>query len=106
MSQQATRQKARRMAREFASRRRRELLEKERRIVALAEEVMVAIAERDFAVAQAEARAGEALRRLVAEEHLAVSETLVWCGNVVPAREALRLRRLAELIETTDSNAS
>lgn len=106
MSQQAARQKARRTAREFASRRRRELIERERRIVALAEEVMVAIAERDFAVAQAEARAGEALRRLVAEEHLAVSEALVWCGNVVPAREALRLRRLAELEKTTDSNAN
>ncbi|TGN65145.1 hypothetical protein EXE59_15130 [Nocardioides eburneiflavus] len=81
-------------------------MEREKRIVGLAEEVMVAIGERDFAVAEGEARAGEALRRLVAEEHLAISEALVWCGNVVPAREARRLRRLAEIADTSDSNAS
>ena len=45
--------------------------------------VVLAIGERDVAVAEAEAQAGEALRRLVSEEHLAVSEALVWCGNAV-----------------------
>lgn len=105
MSQQTARQRARRTARELASIRRRELIEREKRIVVLAEEVMVAIAERDLAIAEAEARAGEALRRLVAEEHLAFGDALVWCGNVVSAREARRLRRLAEIVDTTDSNA-
>jgi hypothetical protein len=106
MSQQTARQRARRTAREFASKRRRELIEKEKRIAALAEEVMVAIEERDLAIAESEARAGEALRRLVAEENLAVTEALVWCGNVVPEREARRLRRVAETVDTTASNAS
>ena len=106
MSQQTARQRARRTARDFAAKRRRELIEREKRIVALAEEVMVAIGERDVAVAEAEARAGEALRRLVSDEHLAISEALVWCGNAVSGQEARRLRRLADMVHTSDPNAS
>ena len=106
MSQQTARQRARRTARDFAAKRRRELMEREKRIVALAGEVMVGIGERDVAVAEAEGRAGEALTRLVSDEHLAISEALVWCGNAVSGQEARRLRRLAEIAATSGSNAS
>ena len=68
--------------------------------------VVLAIGERDVAVAEAEAQAGEALSRLVSEEHLAVSEALVWCGNAVSGQEARRLRRLAEIVDASGSNVN
>jgi len=96
MSQQTIKQQARRTAREMAEKRRRERAERERRLIDLAERVMVAIGERDAAVAETEKRAGGALRELTEVEGLSLSEAVEWCGETVTAREAKRLRRLAE----------
>ena len=95
MSQQTIRQQARRTAREMAEKRRREREERERRVVDLAEQVMVAIGQRDAAVAEAEKRAGEAMRELIEVEGLSLGEAVEWCGEAVTVREATRLRRLA-----------
>jgi len=95
MSQQTIRQQARRTAREMAEKRRRKRIERERRVVDLAEQVMVAIGQRDAAVAEAEKRAGEALRELTEREGLSLGEAVEWCGETVTVREATRLRRLA-----------
>ena len=95
MSQQTIRQQARRTAREMAEKLRREREARERRVVNLAELVMVAIAQRDAAVAEAEMRAGEALRELTEREGLSLGEAVEWCGETVTVREATRLRRLA-----------
>jgi len=94
MSQQTIRQQARRTAREMAEKRRREREERERRVIDLAEQVMVAIGQRDAAVAEAEKRAGEALRELTEVEGLSLGEAVEWCGETVTVREATRLRRL------------
>ena len=96
MSQQTIKQQARRTAREMAERRRLARVEKERRMTDLAEHVMVAIGERDQAVAAAEARAGEALREWTEAEGLTLAEMVEWCGGLLTAREAARLRRLAD----------
>jgi hypothetical protein len=64
MSQQMSKQQARRTAREMAEKRRREREERERRVIDLAERVMVAIGQRDAAVAETGKRAGQALREL------------------------------------------
>lgn len=95
MSQQTIKQQARRTAREMAEKRRRERAAREARTVDLAEQVMVAIGERDAAVAEAEKRAGVALRELTEVEGLSLGEAVEWCGDTVTLREATRLRRLA-----------
>jgi hypothetical protein len=94
MSQQSIRQQARRTAREVGQRRRRERAEREARTIELAEKVMVAIGERDAAVAEAEMRAGAALRQLTDVEGLSLAEAVEWCGEALSAREVKRLRRL------------
>lgn len=95
ISQQTIRQRARRTTREMAGERRREREERERRVVDLAEQVMVAIGQRDVAVAEAEKRAGEALRELAEVKGLSVGEAVEWCDETVTVREATRLRRSA-----------
>lgn len=95
MGQQAIKQQARRAAREVAERRRLARVEKERRMTDLAEQVMVAVGERDQAVAAAEARAGAALREWTEVEDLTLAEMVEWCGGLLTAREAARLRKLA-----------
>ena len=96
MSRQSVRQAARRAALDVQSRRRRERAERDRRLEHLAVEVLVAIRERDAAVGQAERRAGDALRMMTEDEGLTIREAITWCGGEVTAREAARLRRLAE----------
>jgi hypothetical protein len=58
--------------------------------------VLVAIRERDAAVADAERRAGQALREMTEDEGLSVREAVEWCGDEITTREATRLRRLAK----------
>jgi hypothetical protein len=95
MGKQTIRQRARQAARDTALRRRREREGSERRLTHLAEQVLVALAERDAAVADAERRAGVALRELTDVEGLSLREAVEWCGGQVSVREATRLRRQA-----------
>jgi hypothetical protein len=96
MGQQSIRQQARRAALDAQAKRRRERAEREKRLEGLAVRVLVAVGERDAAVADAERRAGEALREMTVDEGLSVREAAQWCGDEITTREATRLRRLAE----------
>jgi len=96
MGQQSIRQDARRAALDARSKRRRERAEREKRLEGLAVRVLVAVRQRDTAVADAERRAGDALREMTENEGLSVRETVEWCGEEITTREATRLRRLAE----------
>jgi hypothetical protein len=93
MSQQGTRQGARRAALDAAARGRRERAERDRRLEAMAVRVLVAVRERDAAVADAERRAGEALLEMTDREGLSLREAVAWCGGELTTREAARLRR-------------
>jgi hypothetical protein len=94
MGQQSIRQEARRAAQDAQSKRRRERAEREKRLEDLVVRVLVAVGERDAAVADAERRAGEALREMADDEGLSVREAVEWCGEAITTREAKRLRRL------------
>jgi hypothetical protein len=96
MGQQSIRQEARRAALDVQSKRRRERAEREKRLEDLAVRVLVAMRERDAAVADAERRAGQALREMTEDEGLSVREAVEWCGDELTTREARRLRCLAE----------
>lgn len=96
ISQQSIRQEARRTALDVQSKRRRERAEREKRLGALAVRVLVAVREREAAVADADRRAGKALRDMTEDEGLLVREAVKWCGDEITTREATRLRRLAE----------
>ena len=96
MSQQTMRQKARRDARSVMSRRRAALLKRATRLEDLAVQVMTAVGERDAVVAEAERRAGAALREMTRVEGVTLREAVEWCGDQIGVREATRLRRLAE----------
>ena len=96
MGQQSIRQEARRVALEAQSKRRRERAEREKRLEHLAVRVLVAVRERDAAVADADRRAGSALREMTGGEGLSVREAVEWCGGEITTREATRLRRIAE----------
>jgi len=96
MGQQSIRQDARRAALDVQSKRRRERAEREKRLEDLAVRVLVAVGERDAAVADAERRAGEALREMTDDERLSVREAVEWCGDAITTREATRLRRLTD----------
>jgi len=91
MGQQSIRQEARRAALDVASKRRRERAEREKRLEDLAVRVLVAMRERDAAVADAERRAGKALREMTEDERLSVREAAEWCGDEITTREATRL---------------
>jgi hypothetical protein len=97
MSQQTMRQKARRDARSVTSKRRAALLERAKRLEDLAVQVMTAVGERDAAVAEAEQRAGNALREMTTVEGVTLREAVEWCGDQIGVREATRLRRLVEV---------
>src|SRR5450631_3407340 len=99
MGQQSIRQAARRAALDAQSERRRQRAEREKRLEDLAVRVLVAVGERDAAVADAERRAGEALREMTEDEGLSVREVVEWCGDEITTREATRLRRLAEDVD-------
>jgi hypothetical protein len=99
MGQQSIRQAARRAALDAQSKRRRQRAEREKRLEDLAVRVLVAVGERDAAVADAERRAGEALREMTEDEGLSVREAVEWCGDEITTREATRLRRLAEDVD-------
>jgi hypothetical protein len=96
MGQQSIRQEARRTALDAQSKRRRERAAREKRLEDLVVRVLVAVRERDAAVADAERRAGQALREMIKEEGLSVRETVEWCGDEITTREATRLCRLVE----------
>jgi hypothetical protein len=96
MGQQSIRQEARRAALDAQSNRRRERAEREKRLEGLAVRVLIAVRERDAAVADAERRAGKALRELTEDEGLSVREAVAWCGDELTTREARRLRHLAQ----------
>jgi len=96
MGQQSIRQEARRAALEAQSKRRRGRVEREKRLEDLAVGVLVAVRERDAAVADAECRAGQALREMTEDEGLTVREAVEWCGDEITTREATRLRRLVQ----------
>jgi hypothetical protein len=96
MGHQSIRQEARRAALDAQSKRRRERAKRAKRLGDLAVRVLVAVGERDAAVAEAERRAGEALREMTEDEGLSVREAVEWCGDEITTREAMRLRRLAE----------
>ena len=96
MGQQSIRQEARRAALDAQSKRRRERAEREKRLEYLAVRVLVAIRERDAAVAEADRRAGQALREMTEDEGLSVREAVEWCGDEITTREMTRLRRLVE----------
>jgi len=93
---QSVRQAARRAALEAQAARRRERAQRDRRLEAMAVSVLVAVGERDAAVADADRRAGAALRQMTDQEGLSVREAVQWCGGRISTREAARLRRLAE----------
>ena len=96
MGQQSIRQAARRAALDAQSKRHREGAEREKRLEDLAVRVLVAVRERKAAVADADRRAGTALRDMTVGEGLSVREAVKWCGDEITTREASRLRRLAE----------
>src|ERR1035437_11024952 len=96
MGQQSIRQAARRAALDSQSKRRRERAEREKRLEDLAVRVLVAVREREAAVADADRRAGNALRDMTEDEGLSVREAVEWCGDEITTREATRLRRMAE----------
>ena len=95
MGQQSIRQEARRAALDASSKRRRERAEREKRLEDLAVQVLVAIRERDAAMADADRRAGQALREMTKDDGLSVREAVEWCGKELSTREATRLCRLA-----------
>ena len=93
---QSVRQAARRAVLDAQSARRRERAEREQRVEALVVEVMVAVRERDAAIGSAEARAGDALDRMVQRERLTVREVVDWCADgALTSREVARLRAVA-----------
>jgi hypothetical protein len=96
MGQQSIRQEARRAALDVQSKKRRERAEAEKRLEGLAVRVLVAVRERDAAVADAERKAGQALREMTENEGLSMREAVEWCGDEITSREATRLRRLVE----------
>jgi hypothetical protein len=96
MGHQSIRQEARRAALDGQSKRRRERADLEKRLEGLAVRVLVAIRERDAAMADADRRAGQALREMTEDEGLSVREAVEWCGGEITLREATRLRRLAQ----------
>ncbi|WP_299520927.1 hypothetical protein [uncultured Serinicoccus sp.] len=103
MGKQTARQKARRAAREGQQRLAAERREREKRLgdlgVTVAEELAqrdILVRARDERIRAAEVRAGKALRSMVEVEGLTVGEALRWCGAGLEAREAARLRQLAQ----------
>lgn len=92
MNQQTVRQQARRDARQVTSAQTTALLGRAKRLEDLAVAVMTALGERDAA----EKRAGLALREMTKVEGVMLRDAVEWCGDRVSAREATRLRRLAE----------
>ena len=94
MGQQSIRQDARRALLDAQSKRRRGRAEREKRLEDLAVRVLVAVRERDAAAADADRRAGNALRDMTEGEGLSAREAVKWCGDEITTREATRLRRL------------
>jgi len=99
MGQQSIRQAARRAALDAQSKRRQARAEREKRLEDLAVRVLVVVREREAAVADADRRAGTALRDMTVGEGLSVREAVKWCGDETTTREATRLRRMAEDVE-------
>ena len=105
MGQHSIRQEARRAALDAHSKRRRERAKREKRLEDLAVKVLVAMREREAAAADADRRAGKALRDMAEDEGLSMREAVEWCGGEITTREAKRLRRLVEDVEVGEHNA-
>jgi hypothetical protein len=60
----------------------------------LAIEVLTALGERDATIAATEQRAGAALRAMINDESLTLSEAVQWCAGAISHREAARLSQL------------
>lgn len=98
------RQQARRSAAERVARLRQQRADLVKEREGLSAEVMTALAERDALIADAERRAGTALKALVSSG-LSLSEPTVWCD--LGDKDAARLVRLAATTTTTgESTAS
>ena len=113
MGHQSIRQEARRAALDAQSKRRRERAKREKRLedLAVRVRVLVAVREREAAMADADRRAGKALREMTEDEGLSVREAVQWCGDEITTREATRLRRLvkdngADGFEVYDKNST
>lgn len=105
MSQQTTRQKARRDALSVAAKRRAALRERARRVEGLAVAVLGAVRQREAAVLDAERRAGEALHEMTVGEGLTLREAVEWCDGQISLREATRLRKLVKSGEPAAADA-
>lgn len=93
---QSARQVARRAALDAQAKLRKDRVQRERRLSARGVDVMVALGERDETVRRAEQRAGEALRKMTADDGLSLDEVVQWCGVGLTRREAARLCSLAQ----------
>ena len=93
MSQQSTRQAARRSALEaqLAHRRGARGTRTPPRATGGG---LVAVNERDASIQAAERRAGHALRAMTDREGLSLREVVEWCGGEITMRDAMRMRRL------------
>jgi len=101
MAMNEIRQQARRSAAERVARLRQERADLVKKQEELSASVLTALAERDAVIADAERRAGLALREL-ASSGLARSEAARWCD--LPEKEASRLVKLAGSIPAEDES--
>ena len=99
MAMNESRQQARRSAAERVARLRQQRAELVKKQEELSATVMTALAERDAVIADAERRAGAALKEL-ASSGLNLAEAAQWCDLV--GKEAARLVRLAAQPATGD----
>jgi transposase len=97
------RQQARRSAAERVARLRQQRADLVKEREGLSAEVMTALAERDALIADAERRAGTALKALVSSG-LSLSEPTVWCD--LGDKDAARLVRLAAKTTSTSGEST
>lgn len=78
----------------------------QRRVSDLGVTVSVALAQRQESVTACEQRAGQALAVMTEQEGLSLREAARWCGAGMTAREAGRLRQLADHPATHQDDGS
>jgi len=97
------RQQARKSAAERVARLRQQRADLVKKQEGLSAEVMTALAERDALVADAERRAGTALKALVSSGH-GLAEATLWCD--LGDKDAARLVRLAATTTTASGESA
>jgi hypothetical protein len=97
------RQQARKSAAERVARLRQQRADLVKKQEGLSAVVMTALAERDALIADAERRAGIALKALVSSG-LSLAEATVWCD--LDGKDAARLLRLAPTTSTTSGEST